>query len=200
MKRRHRESLYPAIHTLEVVLRNQIDRTLSIYSPYWIINLLFYDTMSLKDKNHQIAILKAQKNIEGVIKDLPHPKKYSSISVFWENCKNKQEFHNILISRLNLGFWITILQNNKLFNNIYNKHLDFAEEISPKLNSRIKKRQKTFYDFLSKKNGFSNRLIYNPLSKRFCFGLVTSHQNKVKLRLRDECNLLNSSISLKGVD
>lgn len=107
------KSLYPAIHTLEVVLRNQIDRTLSIYSPYWIMNLLFYDTMSLKDKNHQIAILKAQKNIEGVIKDLPHPKKYSSISVFWENCKNKQEFHNILISRLNLGFWITILQNNK---------------------------------------------------------------------------------------
>lgn len=115
--------LYPAIHTLEVVLRNQIDRTLSKYNPqdpYWIMNLFFYNARTLRDKNQQIAISKAQKNIESAIENLSCFQN-STISAFWNNYQDKKEIHNILISRLNLGFWIIILQNNKLFNNIYSR-------------------------------------------------------------------------------
>lgn len=147
------KSLYPAIHTLEVVLRNKIDSVLSQFDsndPYWIMALYFYNARVLKDKNQQMAILKAQKNIESVIKNLPHPKKYPTISVFWDKCQNKQEFHNILISRLNLGFWITILQNNKFFNDTYNTNIDFAQRIFPKLESRIQTKRSEFFRFIGK--------------------------------------------------
>lgn len=155
------KSLYPAIHTLEVILRNKIDSVLSQFdskNPYWIMALYFYNARILKDKNQQKAILKVQRNIENVIQDLPHSKKYPTISLFWEKCQDKKDFHNILISRLNLGFWITILQNNKFFNDAYNLNIDFAQCIFPKLENRIRTDRSEFFGFLSKQKQISHKV------------------------------------------
>lgn len=201
------KSLYPAIHTLEVVLRNKIDSVLSQFAkdPYWIMALYFYNARVLKDKNQQMAILKAQKNIESVIKNLPHPKKYPTISVFWDNCQDKQEFHNILISRLNLGFWITILQNNKFFNDTYNTNIDFAQCIFPKLESRIRTNRSEFFGFISKQKQPPRKVQGVTSSKKtillvsFLSG-IRNRLNHCEILFKPNGGSLNITTKLDGIE
>lgn len=194
---RSSKPIYPAIHTLEVVLRNKIDKTLSKYHPYWIMDLCFFNAKKLKDKTLEKTILNTQKNIEKIIESISTTE--TTISSFWNKCQDKENVHSILVSRLNLGFWIVILQNNRLFNNVYNKKLDFAKEIFPKLTNKIKKKHKIFYDFLSKKSDFSNRLRgMSPSEKTiFLVSLLSSIRNRL-----NHCEILfrnngNSSITAK---
>lgn len=176
--------LHPIIHAFEVILRKKIDNVLSRSNPnhpYWVMTLYFYNAKVLKDKNQQNTILKAQKNIEDAIEQLPHPKKYPTISVFWNNCQYKKTFHDILVSHLNLGFWIIILQNNIFFSNTHNTNVDFAQYLFPKLKEKIQKNQSEFFNFLSKQKQSSQKINKTTSSEKTI--LLVSFLSSIRRRL-----------------
>lgn len=149
--------------------------------------LYFYNTRILKDKYQQIAILKAQKNIDMVVKELPQFKNFPTPKAFWDGCQDKENIHNILVSRLNLGFWITILQNNIFFNNTYGSNTDFAKAMFPKLEKKIRRDKKEFFYFLSRQKKMPKK-IYNTTPSEKAIILV-SFLSGIRNRL-NHCEIL----------
>lgn len=191
------KALYPAIHTIEVILRNRIDKVLCKYNPKshsWIMDLLFYINYNHSSAEKGSDIEKIRKNITKVVSKIDKTHQYSSTSDFWSNCQNKSEIHAILISRLNFGFWILILKNEKLLCNLYKISIDLAEIVFPILTNKISKNLSLFYSFLHSKSRreFQSRAnkktkkLLSPSEKTI---ILVSFLNSIRNRL-DHCEFL----------
>lgn len=148
------KDLYPTIHTIEVILRNRIDKVLCNHNPKslsWIMDLLLYIIQNHPNAKKGSDTDKIKENIIKVVSKLDQANQYSSIKDFWTHCQNKSVIHSILISRLNFGFWILILKNEKLLYNIHNSSIDLAGAIFPILANKILKDPSLFFSFLHKK-------------------------------------------------
>lgn len=149
------KDLYPTIHTIEVILRNRIDKVLCNHNPKslsWIMDLLLYIIQNHPNAKKGSDTDKIKENIAKVVSKLDQANQYSSIKDFWTHCQNKSVIHSILISRLNFGFWILILKNEKLLYNIHNSSIDLAGAIFPILANKILKDPSLFFSFLHNKS------------------------------------------------
>lgn len=72
------KALYPAIHTIEIVLRNKINNTLTKHSSSWVLDFYFYEwggkgnfakeiTAKMKDSIKKILLTLGAKNIVLII-------------------------------------------------------------------------------------------------------------------------------------
>jgi hypothetical protein len=118
------ECLYSSLHTLEISLRNSIDKSLcNQYDNIWFISdtYLFKNSISKLEKKYNINILmpcnkysillqyeeeKIIGSLEDVIKDYQQKKPLQ--------CSLKiQDIRDEIISNLTLGFWTTLLTQTK---------------------------------------------------------------------------------------
>lgn len=164
------KNLYPAIHSIEVILRNRIDHILSRYNPHWIVKLYFQNNLDFK------------KSIDKVLNDIEGKESHTMTESLWNASPKKDEIHNTLVSRLNFGFWIVILFNEKTLSNIFNANLDFAKEIFPKLNARISANPSFFFSFLDNS------------TKKELLGISRNKQNKI-LKVETKTLILASFIT-----
>lgn len=128
------KALYPAIATIEVVLRNKINNTLTKHSPYWIMEFYFYEG-EIKGNFGKEITSKMKDSIAKVLLTLGA--KSEDIRGFWEKCKDREAIHYSLLSKLTFGFWIMVLHNEKVFNNLYGADINFAKSVFPKLEASL---------------------------------------------------------------
>lgn len=137
--------LYPTISTIEVILRNKINTTLSKHSSHWLMDFYFYEG-TIKGNFGKEITAKMKDSIEKVLVSLGA--KSGNILGFWEKCKDREAMHYTILSRLTFGFWIMVLHNEKSFNNLYQTDMEFAKSIFPKLEAKLTKDPSLFFSFL----------------------------------------------------
>lgn len=132
------KALYPAIYTIEIVLRNKIDSAITQHRPHWIVELYLSNTQV---KQSDIVGKMKEKIKKELIKEHKKPQHITKYPIFFSSLWNqadqskRDQIHHCLVSRLNLGFWIMILQNKKTLEDIFeNISLSFAN-IAPQLGS-----------------------------------------------------------------
>lgn len=82
---------------------------------------------------------------------------------------------------------ITILQNNKFFNDTYNTNIDFARCIFPKLESRIRTNRSEFFRFISKQKQIPRKVQGATPSEKTI--LLVSFLSGIRNRL-NHCEIL----------
>lgn len=185
------KALYPAIHTIEVILRNKIDKVLCKYnpkSPSWIMDLFFYINQNHLNTKKESDIEKIKESIAKVVSKLDRTHQYSSVGDFWNRCQNKSSVHSILISRLSFGFWILILKNEKLFCDIHQTSIDLAKTIFPILANKISKNPSLFFSFLHNKSRREFQIKANKKTKKLLSAsektiILVSFLNSIRNRL-----------------
>lgn len=146
------QEIFPLIQNIEIILRNKIDEVMRGHSKTWLIDLYLLDfeffglDYQKLEESKQEAYDKTQKLIG---KELDKIFKQEKIP-FEKHKKDKakilsiKDIHERLLSKMALGFWISIFLNNDF------KSFDLHSIIFPKLFARIKNSQLLLSDFLDK--------------------------------------------------
>lgn len=178
------KSLYPAIATIEVVLRNKINNTLAKYSSYWIMDFYFYDgeikgnfgkeiTSKMKDSITKVLLTFGVKKDNG----------------FWEKYRDKEAIHYALLSKLTFGFWIMVLHNEKVFNNLYQADINFAKNVFPKLEEKLTRDPSLFFSFLHHESKATLKIIKDRLFPSHRTLILASFLTSIRNRL-SHCEFL----------
>lgn len=178
--------LYPAIATIEVILRNRIDTTLAKHSPYWIIDFYFYEWRSKGNFGKEITT-KMKDSIEKILLTLGA--KSCDIAGFYAKCKDKEAIHSTILSRLTFGFWIMALHNQKCFNDLYGADIDFAKSVFPKLEARLADKPSFFFTFLHHESKKALKPIENRLLPSHRTLILASFLTSIRNRL-NHCEFL----------
>lgn len=178
--------LYPAIATIEVILRNRINYTLTKHSPFWILDFYFYEWDGKGNFRREITT-KMKDSIEKVL--LALGAKSHDIAGFYEKCKDKEAIHYAILSRLTFGFWIMVLHNEKCFNNLYGADIDFAKSVFPKLESHLAEKPSFFFTFLHHESKKALKPIENRLLPSHRTLILASFLTSIRNRL-NHCEFL----------
>lgn len=144
------QEIFPLIQNIEIILRNKIDEVMRGYSKTWLIDLYLLDfeffglDYQTLEESKQEAYGKTQ---EVIGKELSKIFKQEKIP-FEKHKKDKakilsiKDIHERLLSKMALGFWISIFLNNDF------KSLDLHSIIFPKLFANVKRDEGIFWSFL----------------------------------------------------
>ncbi|RDU70800.1 hypothetical protein [Helicobacter brantae] len=180
------KSLYPAIATIEIILRNKINNTLTKHSAYWIMDFYFYEG-EVKGNFGKEITLKMKDSILKVLLTLGA--KSNDIEGFWEKCKEKEAIHYSILSKLTFGFWIMVLHNEKIFNNLYQADINFAKNVFPKLEERPTKDPSLFFSFLHHESKATLKIIKDRLFPSHRTLILASFLTSIRNRL-SHCEFL----------
>lgn len=187
------QEIFPLIQNIEIILRNKIDAVMRGHSHTWLIDLYFLDfgffgleyaTLSEEKKENY------NKCKTALSKELSKICKQEKIS--FEKYKNDREkilsirdIHERLLSKMSLGFWISIFLNNDF------KSFDLHSIIFPKLFARIKEDKNLLLSFLDE-GDYSHIKRYNPNHKD-CVLILVSFLTSIRNRALNWENLLKTS-------
>lgn len=187
------QEIFPLIQNIEIILRNKIDAVMRGHSHTWLIDLYFLDfgffgleyaTLSEEKKESY------NKYKTTLSKELSKICKQEKIS--FEKYKNDREkilsirdIHERLLSKMSLGFWISIFLNNDF------KSFDLHSIIFPKLFARIKEDKDFLLSFLDE-GDYSYIKRYNP-NHRDCVLILVSFLTSIRNRALHWENLLKTS-------
>lgn len=144
------QEIFPLIQNIEIILRNKIDEVMRGHSRTWLIDLYLLDfeffglDYQKLEESKQEAYGKTQKLIS---KELSKIFKQEKIP-FEKHKKDKakilsiKDIHERLLSKMALGFWISIFLNNDF------KSFDLHSIIFPKLFANVKRDKNFFLNFL----------------------------------------------------
>lgn len=180
------KALYPAIATIEVVLRNKINITLIKHSPYWIMEFYFYEG-EIKGNFGKEITSKMKDSIAKVLLTLGA--KSEDVRGFWEKCKDREAIHYSLLSKLTFGFWIMVLHNEKVFNNLYGADINFAKSVFPKLEANLTENPSLFFAFLHHESKATLKPIKARLSPSHRTLILASFLTSIRNRL-NHCEFL----------
>lgn len=146
------QEIFPLIQNIEIILRNKIDAVMREHSHTWLIDLYFLDFgffgleygMLSEEKKESYNKCKTtlSKELSKICKQEKIPfEKYKNDR---EKILSIRDIHERLLSKMSLGFWISIFLNNDF------KSFDLHSIIFPKLFARIKNSQVLLSDFLDK--------------------------------------------------
>lgn len=162
------KTLYPAITTIEVIIRNRINHALIKHSSCWLLDFYFYKWEGKGNFGKEITA-KMKDSIEKIILSLGA--KSHDIAGFLEKCKDKEVIHYTILSRLTFGFWIMVLHNEKCLNDLYGADINFAKSVFPKLEEKLTKDPSLFFSFLH----YESISTLKPLKSR----LLPSHRTLI---------------------
>lgn len=123
------EGLYPSLHTLEISLRNSIDKSLcNQYDNVWFVcnTDFFHSSISYLEQKYNINIILPQRK-HTILSQYEQEKVIASIKDVIKSDKNKfdskkiiiEQMRNQIISNFTLGFWTTLLTQTKKETNCY---------------------------------------------------------------------------------
>ena len=95
------KTLYPAISTIEVIIRNRINHTLIKHSSCWLLDFYFYKWEGKGNFGKEITA-KMKDSIEKILLSLGA--KSHDIAGFWKNARTKKSFIILSSHDLHLGF------------------------------------------------------------------------------------------------
>lgn len=175
------KALYPAIYTIEIVLRNKIDSTITQHKPHWIVELYLSNTQV---KQSDIVGKMKEKIEKELIKEHKKPQHIAKYPIFFSSLWNqadqskRDQIHHCLVSRLNLGFWIIVLQNENALKHIFrNAPLNLAN-IAPQLGSfLVTKRGKKVVSLRYKRHYVDLAQLSNREKNIIFLSFITSIRN-----------------------
>lgn len=187
------QEIFPLIQNIEIILRNKIDAVMRGHSHTWLIDLYFLDfgffglEYQKLNEDRQENYKKSQKDLS---KELSKIFKQEGIcSKEYKTDKNKilsiRDIHERLLSKMSLGFWISIFLNNDF------KSFDLHSIIFPKLFARIKEDKNFLLSFLDE-GDYSYIKRYNP-NHRDCVLILVSFLTSIRNRVLHWENLLKTS-------
>lgn len=179
------QSIFPSLQVIEVLLRNKIDyffKRAILHSDTelreeWLLDfysfnfkpMLISDRIKKQIETLQDKIFLELKSIEGRLKYkaiLGLSQRQSWVR-FLNQSKNRKEIHTLLVSKLNLGFWVSLFAIHSYIQRAWRIKLDFAKNIFPNL-----------YTFLSVPSSQERyRLFFDSCCHQQIEKIYENHQN-----------------------